>query len=526
MYKALVILLCLSILSISHGQTLYLSGNINNDTVFDCDTLFITSTVEVADSATLEINGHTRVVFMGSYAINVRGHIRVRGDSLNPVVFTVQDTLGWYDSITTTGGWKGVRLVGGNTQKSADISHAEMWFAKNKDLEGGAGGAFYARLAQHVRLSYVSFIYCRAGRGGAVYLRKIISVDIGHCRFIRNDAYQSSRATAVQIADSITSTIHHNYFEGNGRPIHYVYDTVWGVWTGTASGAPIELYGETTAHPLTSTSVHIVNANFLVNNYSHAMGTLRLACKSAYAFNNIVVNNEGSGIVMSSQYYNGHVINNLVLNNTIYGIDKSFPNLNTQSRVEGNIVWNNLNGSIMGDLTRVSYNIVEGGWPGGEGNISVLPDFENALWIYGFDSTSVETDWRLKEGSIGINMGIADTMGLHLPLMDFVGNPRIAGGQIDIGPYEFAETTGIKEAENMDATISVFPNPCAHYFYIEQISGCPKSYVRLTGMDGKKSTIRLHGNKAEIGVLSCGFYTGEVFCGEKMIGKIRIVVNR
>jgi hypothetical protein len=84
-------------------------------------------------------------------------------------------------------------------------------------------------------------------------------------------------------------------------------------------------------------------------------------------------------------------------------------------------IWNNDNSSIV-----ISYSDVRGGWPG-QGNISADPLFVNPGGVDNF---------RLAESSPCIDAGDPN----YIPEpneTDFDGFPRIVGGRIDMGVYEF-----------------------------------------------------------------------------------------
>jgi len=78
-------------------------------------------------------------------------------------------------------------------------------------------------------------------------------------------------------------------------------------------------------------------------------------------------------------------------------------------------------------------------------------NFQNLLRYCAFDGNTANgtninltsspfvstTNFSLQSNSQCINTGTPDTTGLHLPLVDLAGNPRIYNNRIDIGAYEY-----------------------------------------------------------------------------------------
>jgi len=133
------------------------------------------------------------------------------------------------------------------------------------------------------------------------------------------------------------------------------------------------------------------------------------------------------------------IINNMAS----YGYAISGAGANTL--IVNSILWNN-GDEIIGNPI-VNYSNVQGGWPG-EGNMDADPLF---------DTTGVYP-LALSTGSPCINAGTPDTTGLNLPLTDIAGNPRIWGGRIDMGAYEW-NNVGINESTKYVLRSTNYPNP-------------------------------------------------------------------
>jgi hypothetical protein len=99
----------------------------------------------------------------------------------------------------------------------------------------------------------------------------------------------------------------------------------------------------------------------------------------------------------------------------------------------------------------VRFNDVEFGHAG-EGNLDLDPLFAGGG----------EHPQALQEGSPCIDAGPPDLAGLGLPALDLAGLPRLAGGRLDMGCYEFAATVGIGTGPTTAARrllAPVSPNP-------------------------------------------------------------------
>jgi hypothetical protein len=156
--------------------------------------------------------------------------------------------------------------------------------------------------------------------------------------------------------------------------------------------------------------------------------------------NNVVRNSNQHGIVMGTWYSNtdgSSVYNINAYNNTFYGNNNGVVIRPMQSATvnwENNIVANNANNyvnTLNWNPGNTDYNLYFGGNTGpGTHNVTSDPLFHNAA----------TGDLSLKSGSPAINTGDPSTLASVAGAVDFAGNPRIIGGRIDIGAYEY--TTG------------------------------------------------------------------------------------
>lgn len=170
---------------------------------------------------------------------------------------------------------------------------------------------------------------------------------------------------------------------------------------------------------------------------------------------------------------------------------------------EGDAVLHCVNGIIWGNrmglssalflygVSDVTYSAVEGGYSGtGNLNLATSNTGESSDSLYvvflspsdeAGDASEEEANWLLSIGSACIDMGMSDTLGMHLPLTDLRGDPRIYNQRIDMGAYEYFPGNPVREASE-NACIA-YPNPAHSQIYIH--SDEPFLFYRVVDMSGR-----------------------------------------
>ncbi len=144
-------------------------GIIDEDTVWQADTIHVVEDVTIADGVELVVQPGVQVVFDGYYALRVQGTLtavgtadeRIRFTSSSPQDFTVDDSQ--------TGCWHGIRFE--NTpslNQPSRISFCDVEYSKAVGDEP-QGGAFYLFGFSKVRIENCHIHNCLAERGGAFY---------------------------------------------------------------------------------------------------------------------------------------------------------------------------------------------------------------------------------------------------------------------------------------------------------------------------------------------------------------------
>jgi len=172
-------------------------------------------------------------------------------------------------------------------------------------------------------------------------------------------------------------------------------------------------------------------------------------------------------------------------------------------------------GSIFPATARISYSNVEGGeediinWHNQhtinwlEGNINQNPQWvgtgDTAYYLQ-HDSPCINTGTpmyedgmeppyiRVEDGKYVLYMHNMDTV--HLPATDLAGNPRISGGRIDMGAYEYQDTTtAVAEhpaTPGNAVDVVVYPNPFYVHSFVD-FSLDEKSHIQIiiSDLNGK-----------------------------------------
>ena len=110
-------------------------------------------------------------------------------------------------------------------------------------------------------------------------------------------------------------------------------------------------------------------------------------------------------------------------------------------------------------------------------NYTSFPVFMDVDIDSALDSNAIHADFRPLPGGFEWNKGSTDTVGLHLPLYDLDGNPRMVE-RIDIGPYEYN-----------NVSTPTYNSPFEMPFYISEtglVMGLkPNESIRIFNMEGK-----------------------------------------
>lgn len=425
--------------------------------VWNVDTVLVAGDLLITADTSLEIVPGTRIIFTGHYLVSVKGQIYAEGTVDQPILFTVADTTGFSDSLTTAGSWHGFLFYsdgGGDAASRFFHCHFEYAKAVGNDSLAINGGVIRCYGRNGVVVEECEFNHNYSYRwGGAVYMYHSNMI-INRCIFRNN---QSGTPTlpygyggalcSLQSDPEVTRCV----FTGNRS-------------TGVGGGASFER------------SDPQLQYNIFENNFSGLGGALSYlrSTPSRVVSDNLMYNNE-------ALFFGGAVCcirsNTVFANNTItgnlapyggglYANDSACPSsYNTIYHGNAGAVGKEVYIWDIWSAPNFFYCDVAGGTEGFEGsggqqgyhgmyenNIDTLPGFKGVG----------EHPYALVSNSVLIDLGTPDTAFLQIPPYDLAGNDRILNHRIDIGAYEHDPSTGngLEATVNEELfTIQISPNP-------------------------------------------------------------------
>jgi len=443
-------------------NTISIEGEVSG--TLDADTIQVIGNVIVPSEDQLIISAGAIVKFMGYYSIDVIGSFKAIGTPSDTIVFTANDTAGFYDTLQPYGGWNRITFNRPFiSQDSVIIDYCKFEFSKaDSSLIGG--GALFFNGEKSVRISNSLFRDNLAARRGGAILFNLSKAEILNCTFIDNKC-----------------------------------------GAGEISGYGGAIFGK-------NTELSLIQCKFLKNRSSSIGGAVAVDSKAPTIINNIYKENhskfggavtvlrsfEGGKIVGSlfdgntSDYFGGNIAimgaNLLVANNTIvngysmyggafYISQASFPT------IANCISWGNR--TIVGYAKEVYIFGQE-----------ALPKFINCIFEFGTDDFQggydgpyidcIEQDpmfvgtgehpYMLSKNSPCINGGMLESELFELPEYDLAGNPRIQHGIVDIGAYESEYNVGIETNNNASKEIQLTYN----YYTSELIIFLPSNIGNTT----------------------------------------------
>jgi len=459
--------------------------NITENTTWTADTVKVHGNIYIQDTYSLTINPGVIVQFQGPYKIEVNGTLLALGTKTDSIIFTINDTTGFADLTSNTGGWNGIQFYSYATNDSSKILYSRLEYGKRLVGSGNDryGGAIYAQSFYRLLISNSTIVNNLAQSGGGI---RCSNAPIT----VRNTTISNNRATeynggGVQINGSnmniINCIISHNESSDDGGGIdvyrsdalienciisHNIALDDGGGINSHYNARPIisrnviKYNSASTAGGIFNEEDAVVIQNQISNNTAEHIGGVLFSNDGDIVFtgnivsNNLAENNNG-GIVFGTSgviVRNNTIVNNYA-GNEIGGI--TFNQIG--NRMFNNIIWGNHSASERDSfqvylyyhdtLPDISHSIIQDGVDGICSYMDILPNaLENVFgskpgFVQSTDSAGTAfdgsmADWSLKDYSPGINTGDPTTLPEDVPVLDIYGNLRIHGGIIDIGAVE------------------------------------------------------------------------------------------
>jgi len=183
----------------------------------------------------------------------------------------------------------------------------------------------------------------------------------------------------------------------------------------------------------------------------------------------------------------------------IYGND-TYPSSATNC-----IFWQNdapVGAQVYNDAS-VTYSAIQDGFTG-TGNINITQD--NEIGGPRFVNPTAD-NYQLQANSPCINKGSNAAVTADITV-DLLGNPRISGGTVDMGAYEWHESSGILNISADNSFIVIYPNPASIELYVKLAlhSQETASYIILNSMGQNVMQGQLYDSPINIQSLANGIY--------------------
>ncbi|KKL06054.1 hypothetical protein LCGC14_2599870, partial [marine sediment metagenome] len=405
-------------------------------------TIHVTNDIFIPDNVTLTVLPGTYIEFQGHFRIKVFGVLLAEGLPADSITFTINDTTGFHDIDTVTGGWNGIQfnnaLAEGangamNNNDSSIISYCILEYGKSVNVNlypDNAGGAIMDENFDKLRISHCHLRNNYGTYGGAIYADDC-DIFIYANKVENNSAYYGGGVYTYNGDPSVVNNVIVN--------------------NQAVQGGGISCWANATTH---------VRNNIITNNKaSNTGGGVWINNSSPDIVNNLIVNNtsdyKGGGVSIDNS--KPTLVNNTVGNNSSVIGGGVYLTADSDPVIMNNIVWENQasdtgsqvfiqdeNSQPVFNYCIVQDSITNFGFGSG---VSFNGEFINSSESdprftlpsagSGTDFNGLAADWSVQLGSVAINGGNPDTTGLSLPIFDLAGNKRLANRRVDIGSYEF-----------------------------------------------------------------------------------------
>ncbi|RLD42566.1 MAG: hypothetical protein DRJ05_05245 [Bacteroidetes bacterium] len=184
-----------------------------------------------------------------------------------------------------------------------------------------------------------------------------------------------------------------------------------------------------------------------------------------------------------------------------------------------------------------SLNIYNSLIDGGEEGVKYISDYNTVFYD---TETNIDEDplflgewehpYQIDNGSPCIDAGTINLPDfIEIPEFDLAGNPRIVGGSIDIGAYEWNPTVDVDEADKvlLDKLLQVFPNPAENIVNLSVNPGEEQKIViyDMAGQVVLEKTVSQASLSIDISIWKQGLYLFTLSEGGRMVQSEKVLVR-
>jgi hypothetical protein len=162
----------------SNAQTQIPAGDVHGSWGISGSPYNIQGDITIPNDSTLSIEPGVVIEFQGYFTLNVQGRLLASGTETDTILFTINDTTGFFNRDTTLGGWNGIQFI--DTPPDNDtskINFCKLQYAKAFGINPpeNSGGAIVVYNFNKVLISNCLIINNSAGgtnspAGGGIYL--------------------------------------------------------------------------------------------------------------------------------------------------------------------------------------------------------------------------------------------------------------------------------------------------------------------------------------------------------------------
>ena len=424
-------------LRIGVGLTIIEGGPVSGTWKKDESPYHIEGNITIPDDSTLTIEDSVEVIFQGPYYFQIDGQLLAKGTETDSILFTRNDTTGFYIEDALDGGWQGFFINNDGQMNDNDstilkyciIEYAKAYEAKTKWSQGAAlyVNGFSDVLIDHCLIQNNKAYY----DGGAICANQFADIDIYNSTIINNTSLWG-QGGAIYVVQGSKPNLYNNTISYN--------TTGYRAAIFAGSGTLCEIYNNEITNNrslyetpggiyLELSNSYIVN-NVISNNQAADNGAACIInnCLPIVANNNICYNRAemGTGGVVLWGLSQVDFVNNIFWGNVGNDSDSTqFDIGSAQPNFYNCVVQDGLDSSLYTTFTGDSVDIYTD-----DPQFVVAPDSAGA------DCDISAADWNISNSSIVINQGKEIVNEDVIFDKDIYENNRIVHSYVDIGAVE------------------------------------------------------------------------------------------